>query len=96
MTNTSWSGHRAAFPPKLRSQILKRDKTCRICRTAKATEADHITNHADCLRQGINPDTLANGQGLCHDCHADKTRQEIAAGQARLKPRRVYRHPSDV
>lgn len=94
---SSWSGQRRAFPEAMRRAILARDPICRDCRQQPATEADHITSHAECLRRGINPDTLDNGQGLCHDCHAAKTRREQRHGKARLTaPKRTPKHPSDA
>lgn len=93
---TSWSGERRAFPAAMRRAILDRDPTCRACGTSASTEADHIISHAECLRRGIEPDTLDNGQGLCRSCHWAKTKREQRQGKARLKvPKRVPRHPSD-
>ena len=94
--NTSWSGDRVQFPTAMRATILRRDKWCAICGQQRAVEADHIRPVAECRRAGIDPDTLSNGQGLCHDCHAAKTSREIAAGKTRMTPRRQYRHPSDA
>ena len=102
--NTSWSGQRRSFPPAMRTAILKRDRTCRCtgcqaCTSSgcdqRATEADHITNHATCLRAGVDPDTMGNGQGLCSSCHAVKTQRERWQGKQRLIPRRVRQHPID-
>ena len=94
--NSSWSGDRTPFPPALRDHILKRDRVCQVCHTRPATEADHRTPVAECRRLGIDPDTLANGQGLCHECHAQKTRREIDEGRERLRPRRIATHPADA
>ena len=103
--NTSWSGQRRSFPPAMRTAILKRDRTCRCtgceaCNPAgcdqRATEADHITNHAECLRQGVEPDTMANAQGMCSSCHAVKSWRERNQGRMRLIPKRVQQHPSST
>lgn len=94
---TSWSGNRNSFPTPMRQAILARDPICRACGQRPATEADHIINHAECTRRGINPDTLDNGQGLCRGCHWTKTKREQRQGKARLAtPRRVARHPSEA
>lgn len=81
-TNTSWSGQRRSFPTAMRRRILNRDPICKACGTEPSTIADHVLNHATCLRLGINPDTEDNGQGLCDDCHRVKTRVEQQAGTA--------------
>jgi 5-methylcytosine-specific restriction protein A len=47
---------------------------CVLCKTAAATEVDHITP----LEQGGSNDE-SNLQGLCHECHAAKTTQEQRA-----------------
>lgn len=44
---------------------------CVLCKTAPATEVDHITP----LEQG-GSNELANLQGLCYECHSAKTKQE--------------------
>ncbi|MCL1922796.1 MAG: HNH endonuclease [Propionibacteriaceae bacterium] len=93
---TSWSGNRTAFPTTLRKQILYRDQRCQHCGYAEATIADHIIPYTECIRQGINPHTLDNGQGLCKPCHDTKTQYEIRAGKTRMKPKRTYTHPSDI
>ena len=102
---SSWSGQRRAFPAPMRRRILQRDPTCRCpgcdrctptgC-TRASTIADHIVNHAECVRRGVEPDTLANGQGLCAACHDVKTAAERAAGIDRKRGLRPKpRHPSD-
>jgi 5-methylcytosine-specific restriction endonuclease McrA len=67
-----------------REIVLARDPHCRIngpnC-TRISTEDDHITP----LSQGGDLHDLANRQGACHNCHAEKSRGE--ALQARgIKP----------
>lgn len=89
--NTSWSGDRHTFSHTMRRAILRRDPICRHCGAAAASEADHIVPHAE-----GGDDTLANGQGLCSPCHADKTRLEKIRGQRRwraLQRRPVEPHP---
>ncbi|WP_169923725.1 HNH endonuclease signature motif containing protein [Propionicimonas paludicola] len=103
---TSWSGRRNSYPKPIRAKILRRDPTCQCpgcpnctpngC-TQPSTIADHRIPHAECLRQGINPDTLDNGQGLCSPCHDHKTRGEQQAGRERLKGHRGPKpHPNQA
>lgn len=74
-----------------RNTILARDPHCKAngprC-THIATEADHITNIAD----GGNELDPANGQGLCHNCHNDKTQAEAKTARSKWK-RKPERHP---
>lgn len=56
---------------KLREQILLRDPVCKACGRAWSTEVDHVIPK----EQG-GTDHEANLQGLCHNCHADKTAKE--------------------
>lgn len=76
---------------KWRNQILARDKTCRMqgprC-THIATEADHIINVAD----GGSELDPTNGQGLCRECHNDKTQAEARTARNKWK-RPTERHP---
>lgn len=87
-TATSWSGQRRSFPTKLRERILRRDPICRACGVNPSTIADHIKPHAECVRDGQDPDTITNGQGLCEDCHAAKTQEERERGQQRRRRQR--------
>jgi 5-methylcytosine-specific restriction protein A len=59
----------------LRRRVINEEMLCRVCDDALATEADHITP----MSQGGAPYSRANVQGLCHDCHARKTRAEQLA-----------------
>lgn len=99
MTSGQWRGSSSSgFPPKMRRAILRRDPICRClgcpdhqgatC-TSPSTEADHVLAVA---RGGQH--TMANGAGLCSDCHEHKSRADTAEGQAlksRKRPER--RHP---
>lgn len=64
---------------KLRAQIRRRDPICVTCaaagRTSPTVEIDHITPIAECDDESgyWNPENL---QGLCAECHADKSHQE--------------------
>lgn len=64
----------------MRRAILRRDPVCVACGVAASTVADHVRSHAECLRAGIEPDTLDNGQGMCATCHDLKTRREQRIG----------------
>lgn len=94
---TGWAGHRA-FPDAVRRRILRRDPTCRGCRVRPSVQADHIVPVTEARRRGWTQERIDhpdNGQGLCHDCHAAKTRREQAAGRARRAGRKrpPMRHP---
>lgn len=60
----------------IRAAVLRCNPLCVSCeangRTTAATEVDHIKP----LHKGgtDDPDNL---QGLCRDCHADKTRRDL-------------------
>lgn len=51
--------------------VLAREPNCRQC-GAPATQADHIIP----VSQGGTNDPRTNGQGLCDQCHAHKTKRE--------------------
>ena len=61
---------------KLRIFIINREPICRICREQLTQEIDHIIRKAD-----GGTDDLENLQGLCRECHSNKTAREN-----RLKP----------
>lgn len=68
---------------KLRIIVLRRDKgLCQPClkinRTSLATQVDHILAKA----KGGTDDT-DNLQGICGDCHHEKTRAESAEAQGK-------------
>lgn len=56
---------------KRESILLQTDCMCAICKTAQATEVDHIVP----LEQGGSNDEL-NLQALCRKCHLEKSREE--------------------
>lgn len=91
-TPTSWSGQRRSFPTATAQRIIRRDKVCQGCSSAGPLQADHIVNHAEALVRGWTQDEIDhedNGQALCQDCHAEKTRGERARGLARAAGRRA-------
>lgn len=95
-TKNGWSGHHMRFAERTRRAILTRDPLCRCpgcphctptgC-TQPSTEADHITPTAE-----GGPNTAANGQGMCTECHHHKTRAEQRRGLNRWK-RKPEPHP---
>ena len=60
---------------RLRNKLLRANPLCMMCliygRIRPATDLDHIIGLA---QGGTNAED--NLQGLCHDCHADKTARE--------------------
>lgn len=74
------SAERARF----RKEVLRREPNCRYC-GAPATDADHIIPVSE---GGALTDT-ANGQGLCADCHEQKTKEEQARGRERARQART-------
>lgn len=62
---------------------------CNECGSTNRLEVDHIVNVAE----GGSSD-LSNLQLLCHECHDDKTKREIARGNRRKTGRREReQHP---
>lgn len=93
---TGWKGStRASRLPsnwrsEIRLRILARDPVCRlaypgVC-TGVSVEVDHRNpgdDHSD-----------ENLQGLCHECHAEKTKREAATARWRFRERRpIPKHP---
>jgi 5-methylcytosine-specific restriction protein A len=68
---------------EIRARILRREPRCRICldagRLSVATEVDHVVPLEE---EGSDEDQ--NLQGLCHDCHAEKTAAEQRARALRI------------
>lgn len=56
---------------RLRTTILRRDRTCTLCRQAPSTELDHVIPLA---LGGTN--APRNLRGVCSDCHAGLTREQ--------------------
>lgn len=79
-------GEGGHIPAHVKTQVLRRDKTCRlaypdIC-TTRIDEYDHITGLAErgLRRRGTN--TANELQGVCQPCHRRKTEQQRRAGVA--------------
>jgi len=75
----AWSENRPPLPPdwaKRRVFVFARDEyRCMlafegIC-LGVATEVDHVDSNAD--------HSIKNLRAVCHDCHAERTRQQAAA-----------------
>ena len=68
----------AYFVPSIKREIVERDGwRCRMCGAEEDLRFDHITP----VRDG-GDGRAANGQLLCHRCHANKTRNERHARRA--------------
>lgn len=73
---------------RLRRRALRRDSyLCRKC-GSPATEVDHIVPVAECVRQRVNADDMANLQSLCTSCHWEKTEIDRLRGMRRRRERR--------
>lgn len=102
MANTSWSGKRTAFPPRIRRLILTRQPECATGCGQPSTIADHIINHPTAIRAGWTLEQYhspTNGQGLCEPCHTLKTRDEQAEGRNRKHTRLhlpTAKHPGQL
>ena len=62
----------------IRARILKRDPLCIPCRASGRISASTQVDHVLALHMG-GKETDANRQGICDDCHKDKTAREAAA-----------------
>jgi 5-methylcytosine-specific restriction protein A len=59
----------------LRVVVLNRDEgLCQRCRSALATDVDHVLDRADRPDLRLDPD---NCQSLCKRCHSSKTRATV-------------------
>lgn len=87
----AWKSRADGFSSSQKREILSRDRVCALCGLTKATEADHIVSVVESRIQGLNPNALDNGQGLCVECHKAKTNRESAAGRRRTLAK--LRHP---
>ncbi len=66
--NAAARGYCSAKWKRLRKLILHRDPICKICQKQLSTDVDHIVDKAI---GGM--DSMDNLQGLCHNCHSQKT-----------------------
>lgn len=61
----------------IRKEVLRRDPVCRdgrVCHHAStSTQVDHVIP----LMDGGHPTSLDNLQGICEDCHVEKTNEEF-------------------
>lgn len=57
--------------------ILRRDPICKVCDRNASVEVDHIIPKA---RGGDNSDE--NLQGICGECHTQKTTREAAEARS--------------
>ena len=61
-----------------RQVVLSQEPVCRLCRNALASMVDHIQP----IRDGGDRLAYDNLQPLCNKCHAQKTKQDLAARKA--------------
>lgn len=78
--------------PKVKAQVRRRDKTCRLAYPDICTGHINEFDHPDGLAErGLNRTSVINAnevQGVCSPCHARKTRDQQQAGRDRARARR--------
>lgn len=82
--------------PRVKAQVRKRDKTCRLAYPGICTGAIDEMDHPDGLAaQGKRRTSVldpADVQGVCIPCHRHKTQQQALAGRNGWK-RQTKKHP---
>lgn len=82
--------------PRVKAQVRKRDKTCRLAYPGICTRAIDEFDHPDGLaaqgKQRTSVLDAAEVQGVCAPCHRHKTQQQARAGRSRWK-RTPEKHP---
>jgi 5-methylcytosine-specific restriction protein A len=63
---------------RARAELFREQPFCAVCRRAVATQRDHVVP----LAEG-GPETRANTQALCDECHRRKTVAEATRGSRR-------------
>lgn len=72
-------GHR--HREKFRKGVLRKHPKCVLCKTAKATVADHWPLDRRTLElRGADPDDPIHGRGLCQPCDAKQTAERQPGG----------------
>lgn len=72
--STTHRGYGHAHRTRFRPGVLTRDRLCRICKKAEATEADHYPlDRKTLVVMGLDPDDPSHGRGLCGPCHSSYT-----------------------
>lgn len=84
MTNWGQGGY---VSPRVKDQVRRRDKTCRlqypgIC-TGNIDQFDHIIGLAEQGLRRTSVLTAENIQGVCEPCHGKKTNEQRKAGIAK-------------
>lgn len=70
----SQRGYSSTEHVRFRAAVLRRDPMCVLCKTARATVADHYpTSRRDLLEQRLDPNDPDRGRGLCASCHSKET-----------------------
>ena len=75
-------GYNSAQWRAIRRAVIRRDKTCVVCKAVPATVADHYPySRKQLLAMGItNPDAPQRLRGLCASCHGSETAREQPGG----------------
>jgi len=69
--------------PKVKDQVRRRDKTCRLHYPGCTGNIDEFDHPDGLAQQGLQRTTIHNAdevQGVCTPCHAAKTEQQRRAG----------------
>ena len=70
----------------MRALVLVEEPLCRICLEHDRTTATAIADHIKPKAEG-GTDERSNYQGLCGDCHREKTAREARRGRIRARDR---------
>lgn len=65
---------------RLKEQVLVAQPVCNVCQRVPSVEVDHI--HP--VSKG-GDDSFDNLQGICGDCHEDKTRKDLGLKKKQIK-----------
>lgn len=66
---------------RFRYVVLAMNPICVLCRTARATVADHYPlSRRELIRRGLDPNDPQHGRGLCKRCHDTETAQHQPGG----------------
>lgn len=85
-------GQGSTIPKRIKDQVRRRDKTCRlqypgVC-TGAIDEFDHPDGLASQGQQRTNVASAAEVQGVCTPCHGVKTDKQRRSGIAAARARR--------
>ena len=66
----------------MRAALFTREPLCAECKRHGRTTLANLRDHIIPLAEG-GADDQSNEQGLCHDCHEEKTLAEALRGRSR-------------